>query len=139
MMRRETELGGLDDRRTLVAPHGEATWFTPVPRSLLPKRSLGLYGGVEPGASKIIISKAARAGASSGSQPLQDSRAPRSSRRVSCSPGGAAEQLGPRTGAGRCISARPRRVYRDVERGLQETVWQAGPRQMDCQLISMYL
>lgn len=56
-----------------------------------------------------------------------------------CSPGGAAEQLSPRTRAGRCISARPRRVYRDVERGLQETVWQAGPRQMDCQLISMYL
>lgn len=64
---------------------------------------------------------------------------PRGSWRVPCSPGGAAEQLRPRTGAGRCISARPRRVYRDVERGLQETVWQAGPRQMDCQLISMYL
>lgn len=73
-----------------MAPHGEATWFTPAPRHLL----LG------PGAS-TTLSKAAQAGASSGSQPPWDSRAPRSSWPVSCSPGGAAEQLGPRTGAGR--------------------------------------
>lgn len=42
-------------------------------------------------------------------------------------------------GRGGALAPGPRRVYRDVERGLQETVWQAGPRQMDCQLISMYL
>lgn len=30
-------------------------------------------------------------------------------------------------------------VNRDVERGLQETVWQARLQQMDCQLISIYL
>lgn len=94
---------------------------------------------MEPRASKTIREVAPPGGRELREPATTGRTCPRGSWRVTCSPGGAAEQLSPPTGAGRCISARPRRVYRDVERGLQETVWQAGPRQMDCQLISMYL